>query len=388
MFHLLKRSIKHKTYLLSSLTYIRLQPLSSYQPFLEKSNLIRDIGKEASEALSVSSTRVKEQSKLQKKNNLRRVKINTQQDEENFIFNKVEQNNTLFLNNYKKSHCQAYCTAEEYDLTKLLPLLSSTFKTNKITDDVYHLTSLTSEFEAEIFLFQGGTFVIWGLDKEYGDLFLENYIRKEDSIELGRYLEYEKEDFSYYEDGELNTQMFNESILIDSKKDPILTKLAFSHGLARSAKLSILEDMLDNLLQSMSHYPLILVKNENIRLKRKDILNKIGQVFLIRGILNLQSESFLDTPDYYWSKPKLEVYYDQISKNLDVRPRIAILNKKLDYANELTDLLREQLSENHSNKLEWCIILLIAVEVGFELIRYYERYKQRNNTNNNVNLLK
>jgi hypothetical protein len=39
------------------------------------------------------------------------------------------------------------------------------------------------------------------------------------------------------------------------------------------------------------------------------------------------------------------------SRTLDVNHRISILNKKLDYANELVGVLRGHLSEKHSNKL-------------------------------------
>ena len=47
-----------------------------------------------------------------------------------------------------------------------------------------------------------------------------------------------------------------------------------------------------------------------------------------------------------------------------------VLNKKLDYANELSSVLREHLSEQHSLKLEWGIIVLIAVEVAFETLHW------------------
>lgn len=172
--------------------------------------------------------------------------------------------------------------------------------------------------------------------------------------------------------------MAGDVIYLEETPDVMLYKLAFSHGLARSAKLSMLEDLLDSLLKSMSHYPLILQGGKKIPLTRKEILHKLGDVFLLRGLLNLQSESFLDTPDYYWSKPQLERCYDAVSKNLDVRPRISILNKKLDYANELTGLLREQLSEAHSHKLEWCIITLITIEVLFEIAHYVDRFATAN----------
>ena len=41
-----------------------------------------------------------------------------------------------------------------------------------------------------------------------------------------------------------------------------------------------------------------------------------------------------------------------------------VMNEKLTHCTELADLLREHLSEQHSFRLEWGIIWLIAIEVG------------------------
>jgi uncharacterized Rmd1/YagE family protein len=41
----------------------------------------------------------------------------------------------------------------------------------------------------------------------------------------------------------------------------------------------------------------------------------------------------------------------------------------MDYAAEIATVLREMSSEQHGTRLEWIIILLIAVEVVFELRR-------------------
>jgi uncharacterized Rmd1/YagE family protein len=67
----------------------------------------------------------------------------------------------------------------------------------------------------------------------------------------------------------------------------------------------------------------------------------------------------------------LEGYYDQVGKALDVGIRIKVLNEKMDYAQEIAAVLRERLSEKHGYFLEWTIIVLIAVEVGFEILRLW-----------------
>ena len=73
----------------------------------------------------------------------------------------------------------------------------------------------------------------------------------------------------------------------------------------------------------------------------------------------------------------MEDHFDAISKNLDVKPRVAIFNKKLDYANQIAEVLRSHLHDQHSLKLEWFIIILIGVEIAFELLHYIERFSER-----------
>ena len=51
--------------------------------------------------------------------------------------------------------------------------------------------------------------------------------------------------------------------------------------------------------------------------------------------------------------------------------RIKVLNEKMDYAAEIASVLRERLSEKHGLFLEWTIIVLIAIEVGFEILRLH-----------------
>jgi uncharacterized Rmd1/YagE family protein len=114
-------------------------------------------------------------------------------------------------------------------------------------------------------------------------------------------------------------------------------------------------------------------------MSRREILQKIGELLSVRALLNLSgagsasAESLLDTPEYYWSKPQLEEYYNRVSRWLDIKPRIAVLNQKLDYAAEFAQMLRGHLSEKHSVRLEVIIILLISVEVVFQLLHWAEK---------------
>jgi uncharacterized Rmd1/YagE family protein len=76
-------------------------------------------------------------------------------------------------------------------------------------------------------------------------------------------------------------------------------------------------------------------------------------------------------PDLFWDSRHelgLEGYYDMLGRSLDVGIRIKVLNEKMDYAGEIAAVLRERLSEKHSAMLEWMIIGLICIEVGFGIV--------------------
>lgn len=151
-----------------------------------------------------------------------------------------------------------------------------------------------------------------------------------------------------------------------------LDKAAFSHAVAHSVKLHALEQQLQHFLAPMSDLPAILAAGKRLPLHRAQILAKLGQLLVLRAQLNLHS-GVGEVPDIFWNDSARESLFTQTADGLDVRKRSAMLNRKLDYANEIAALLKEHMSEMHSLKLEWCIILLIAVEVCFELVHFGEK---------------
>lgn len=222
-----------------------------------------------------------------------------------------------------------------------------------------------------------GTVVTWGLSEDESLRLLEQI----KPAEMEPYKDIEEEELDFVYDSQLRTGIMGETIIIgkDESKDesgsdshigvdsPIYAKLAYSNGIARSTKLAVLEEQLDNYLDSTREIPRILARGNKLPWGRQKTLQKVGEILAFRGELNLHSE-LVETPDLYWAMPQLEEYYNRISKKLDVAVRITILNKKLDYANELAATLRSHLSEKHGLALEWGIIGLIAIEVVFGII--------------------
>ncbi|CZT00879.1 related to protein RMD1, required for meiotic division [Rhynchosporium agropyri] len=242
----------------------------------------------------------------------------------------------------------------------------------------------------DIFVFPSGTVVAWSLPEDVvTDLATKILLPAAVTPNTGQV---EMEDLEYTEDSKrenstvkgdciiLGTKAGSNGEVLDSRIDTTLAKIAFSSGLARSTKLAVLETMLGKYVESTRAIPTILSRGSKLPFNRKFMLQKTGELLELRAQLNHYSELTDSLPDLFWNSKHelgLEAYYDQVGRALDVGVRIKALNEKMDYAQEIASILRQTMSEKHSIHLEWIIIILIAVEVGFELRREWKERKER-----------
>ncbi|KAJ5386353.1 hypothetical protein N7509_008894 [Penicillium cosmopolitanum] len=250
-------------------------------------------------------------------------------------------------------------------------------------------TDLPSDQVGDIFVFPSGTVVAWALPEGFSSFLATRTLLP--ASEGAHVDDIETEDLEFVEDSKrdnssikgdtiiLGTNSGNEGLeaplAVQQSIDTVLTKVAFSSGLARSTKLAVLESLLSNYFESTRTIPTLLSKGSRLPYTRDFILRKTGQLLSVRAQLNLYSELTDSLPDIFWDSRHelgLEGYYEQVGRALDVGIRIKLLNEKMDYAQEIASVLRERLSETHGLRLEWIIILLIAVEVGFEVLRLWK----------------
>lgn len=235
-----------------------------------------------------------------------------------------------------------------------------------------------------LMVLSNGTLVGWGITEE---VILKHFLPIVQGSIVKRY-EPESEEMDWLELEHLpenpmnngNSYLQGEIIVIQGVNDEkkLLDKAAFSVGISRSTRLSVLENSLEEHLQLTKKNSEHLSNGYKITASEADILKLTGKLFLLRGKLNLYSE-LIETPDLYWTEPTLEKIYDSISKILDINSRISILNRKLDYATEEQRAFLSVLSERKGTRLEWVIIILIMVEVCFETFHFYERYGKEPN---------
>ncbi|SCU88384.1 LAFA_0E12376g1_1 [Lachancea sp. 'fantastica'] len=288
--------------------------------------------------------------------------------------------------------CTTTTTSEYYDLEKAIALLRKLGynPTSLVPDEIVTFKYLYNGIRSDIMVLGNcGTVVSWGLEETVVMKHVLPLIQ-DARINALPQDQFESEDLDYIEiesqqDLEkaqrLTKKCCEESfiegdLIIVNNLDPtisLLDKAALSSGMSRSTRLAVLEELLKTHIERSRKFTELLSKGKQLNLKEPDVLKSTGSLFLIRGKLNLYSE-LIETPDLYWSEPRLEKIYKQMSKSLDIQPRISILNSKLDFAVEESRAFMQVLNEKKSTYLEWIIIYLITVEVCFELHHYYERY--------------
>jgi uncharacterized Rmd1/YagE family protein len=306
----------------------------------------------------------------------------------------------------------AYCAAEQYDIAKVAKILDGVgynldpYKTG-LYPQVVHFQHKPGA--GDILVFPSGTVVAWDVAEETVMALVTKGLL---SAAVNPHLSVlETEDLEYTEDPTTDkSTIVNERIKLGTgtdeagtpenaaansnaadQADLTLAKIAFSSGLARSAKLAVLETALDRYFESTRTIPSLLSAGSKLPFTRSFILRKTGELLHVRAQLNLYSELTDSLPDLFWESKHelgLEGYFDRVGRVLDVTIRIRTLNDKIDYANEIASVLREKLSEKHGLFLEWLIIALIAIEVVYGSIHVYKDFAQKDDRESTERLLR
>ncbi|KAM8833908.1 required for meiotic nuclear division protein 1 homolog isoform 1-T2 [Synchiropus picturatus] len=273
--------------------------------------------------------------------------------------------------------CIAYSTADQYHLPTLgHDLVGSGFQEVDLPRDASNVLVISTEAIAKqddgalIFFFREGSVVFWNVE----DKMMKKVLRILEHHEIQPYevalVHWENEEINYMF-GEGNTKLERGNFLLCDKmelQEAVLEKFAFSNALSLSVKLAIWEVFLDNFVESIQSIPETLKSGKRVKLSSAEVMQKIGELFSLRHCINLRSD-LLITPDFYWDREHLEKLYEKTCQFLSINRRVNVMNEKLEHCTQLTDLMRSHLNEKHSFRLEWMIVILITIEVLFELAR-------------------
>ena len=201
----------------------------------------------------------------------------------------------------------------------------------------------------EIFLFDYGTVVIWGMTLQEEERFLKE-ISKFESEKLGTD-DVQTENFNFYYTREYQARIYNDFISLREKKN-YMTKLAISHALSQSVKTSLFEDLLSTTISITSPLPAEIALTGSISLSRRQIHQQIGQLFILRINIHLQG-SVLDSPELMWAEPSLSPVYEAVRSYLEMDQRVGLLTERLSVIGDLLAVLKDQVGTKHGEYLEW-----------------------------------
>lgn len=168
------------------------------------------------------------------------------------------------------------------------------------------------------------------------------------------------EDYSYRIEPGASFKVHHDFLVVPN--DGQLTRLALSHAFAQSVKLGFFENRAQEVIQENTYIVEQLSSSGKVALSRKGLAKLRGKLFETTNDITLNF-NLLDTPEFFWDYPELEAYYLGLVKYLDLRPRIEIIDKKLETIHGLLDMLAQEQYHKHSAFLEWVIIILIAADI-------------------------
>ncbi|KAJ5081942.1 hypothetical protein NUU61_010206 [Penicillium alfredii] len=211
----------------------------------------------------------------------------------------------------------------------------------------------------EVFLFDYGTVVIWGMTPAHESRFLSDISKFASSILSPD--DTQIENFNFYYAREYQARIYNDFISLRDPRNHMI-KLAISHALAQSVKTSLFEDLVSETISDTAPLPAQIAQTGSVNLTRRQINMQIGELFILRINIHLQG-SVLDSPELFWAEPQLEPVYQAVRSYLEMDQRVSLLTERLDVIADLLAVLKDQLTHRHGEYLEWIVIVLIAAEI-------------------------
>ena len=218
--------------------------------------------------------------------------------------------------------------------------------------------------QGDIFYFDWGCVVFWGLEKN-----AERHILREiaepcleegsDVLPIdGR----ERDQLRLLYTSNPKTVMENDTLALHyTFAGNFDVKLAVSFALAQSTMLSVAEEKLRRMGRRLAYVPTMLAETGEIPLTEKEVMQKIGLLYKQMAAVNLLGAA-LDVPDAMDSAPSnIRELYKAGYDYLEVAERLSLLNDRFEVLREMLELCRTLGQQAQYYYLESIIMWLVGV---------------------------
>ncbi|XP_076816140.1 required for meiotic nuclear division protein 1 homolog isoform X1 [Clavelina lepadiformis] len=278
--------------------------------------------------------------------------------------------------------CITFATADHYRFAGLIHCVRCdghlehvslpTDVTNVAAFGTSHESLLRSNGRGYIFFFREGAISFWNISEDATKNFMHLAKKFEEEPYKMHLIRWESEQMTYKfvsSETKIAKNCFHFCDTPGNSEYRRRTEMyAFSNALVASVKLAHWEHALDRLIQSIESIPKDMMTGSLFHYQTpKTVLQKIGEVFMMRHQINLK-HNLLDVPDVYWDREELEKLYTETADFLNVTRRVKLMNEKLSYCAHMMELAKSHLAEQKSMRIEILIVVLILIEVIFEFM--------------------
>lgn len=245
----------------------------------------------------------------------------------------------------------------------------------------FNIRKFRTEFRAEPFA-SSTSEVFYALSEtnrylyvfDYGVVVFANY----DAIAKSEFLNFAKNyatqliDSNLSEEYHIQTDETTHKLLVKNdfvsvpKIDSAILRIVMLNT-GQSVALEYYETLTDELIRSSKHYILELENKGRLRISKTELLKYIGKVLNVKNSI-VDNLYILDDPNLVWDNEDLNLLNKNLKANFDINPRFKDLDYRLQIVEDNLTLFTDVLNVRESARLEWIIIILIAVDIVIAMI--------------------
>lgn len=185
-------------------------------------------------------------------------------------------------------------------------------------------------------------------------------------------------EFRYVDDYQLEVSVdepaaLNNDFMVTSKRDDYQFEIVAT-VLAKSVSLEMIEFEVDRLLDEIE-----IVVN-HLQLGRLGVsdekLAKMSAGFLSFKLDTISYIMLLDKPEITWVNEEASSLYDELSTVFELDDRYEKVQQKTETIKDITEVFAGLAHAKRGNRLEWAVIILIAIEIVISLIEMVTKHIQ------------
>ncbi|MNS72079.1 hypothetical protein D3C72_1054770 [compost metagenome] len=147
--------------------------------------------------------------------------------------------------------------------------------------------------------------------------------------------------------------------------DPSLMRIVMLN-IGQSVALEHYEVLTGALITSSKHYILELEQRGKLSISKTNLLKYIGKVLNVKNSI-VDNLYILDDPNLVWDNEELNLLNRHLKANFDINTRFKDLDYRLQIVENNLTLFTDVLNVRESSRLEWIVIILIALEIVIAL---------------------